>query len=136
MTGNRRYPIVVCHNKARHFVEGSTDEYIHQLWAEVFAHYQELFKDDFDEKKLALSRDAQILSDEIAEDYLRDDGMESEIRAYLDIKILPIILWYLLTREERRDFIKNGRLVMLDAISEFNYRRRARGGKDLSFSAT
>ena len=130
MTGNRRYPIIVCHNKARHFVEGLTDEYIQQVWAEVFAHYQELFADGFDEKKLALSRDSQILSDEIAEDYLRDDGMESEIRSYLDIKILPLVLWYLLTREERRDFIKNGRLVMIDALSEFNHRRRARGGKD------
>ena len=130
MTGNRRYPIIVCHNKPRQFVEGLTDEYIRQVWAEVFAHYNELFKDGFDEKKLALSRDSQILSDEIAEDYLRDDGMESEIRAYLDIKILPLVLWYLLTREERRDFIKNGRLVMLDAVTEFNHRRRARGGKD------
>ena len=129
MTGNRRYPIIVCHNKARHFVEGLTDDYIKQVWAEVFAHYNELFKDGFDEKKLSLSRDAQTQSDEIAEAYLRDDGMESEIRAYLDTKILPLILWYLLTREERRDFIKNGRFVMIDAISEFNYRRRARGGR-------
>ena len=129
MTGNRRYPIIVCHNKARHFVDGLTDDYIKQVWAEVFAHYNELFKDGFDEKKLALSRDSQILSDEIAEDYLRDDGMESEIRAYLDTKILPLILWFLLTREERRKFIADGRLSMLDAVSEFNHRRRARGGR-------
>ena len=131
MTGNRRYPIIVCHNKQRHYVEGLTNEYIRQIWAEVFAHYNELFKDGFDEKKLALSRDSQILSDEIAEDYLRDDGMESEIRAYLDIKILPLVLWYLLTREERRKFIAEGRLVIIDALSEFNHRRRARGGKDV-----
>ena len=44
--------------------------------------------------------------------------------------LLSLILWYLLTREEHRDFIKNGRLVMIDALSEFNHRRRARGGKD------
>ena len=56
--------------------------------------------------------------------------MESEIRAYLDTKTLPLVLWYLLTREERRDFIKNGRLVVFDALKEFNHRRRARGGKD------
>ena len=129
MTGNRRYPIIVCHNKARHFVE-IPDGYILQVWAEVFSHYNELFKDGFDEKKLSLSRDSQILSDEIAEDYLRDDGMESEIRAYLDTKILPLVLWFLLTREERRKFIAEGRLVMLDALSEFNHRRRARGGKE------
>ena len=129
MTGNRRYPIIVCHNKARHYVEGLTDQYIQQVWAEVFAYYQELFKDGFDEKKLSLSRDAQMQSDEIAENYLRDDGMESEIRSYLNTKILPLILWYLLTREERRDFIKNGRFIMIDAVKEFNHRRRARGGK-------
>ena len=56
--------------------------------------------------------------------------MESEIRAYLDTKILPLVLWFLLTHEERRKFIAEGRLVMLDALSEFNHRRRARGGKD------
>ena len=129
MTGNRRYPIIVCHNKPRQYVEGLTDQYIQQVWAEVFAHYNELFKDGFDERKLALSRDSQMQSDEIAEDYLRDDGMESEIRSYLYTKTLPLVLWYLLTREERRDFIKNGRLVVFNALSEFNYRRRARGGR-------
>ena len=129
MTGNRRYPIIQCHSKPRQYVEGLTDNYIKQVWAEVFAHYQELFKDGFDEKKLALSREAQIQSDEIAQEHLADDGMESEIRSYLDTRILPLLIWYLLTREERRDFIKNGRLVMLDAITEFNHRRRARGGK-------
>ena len=129
MTGNRRYPIIVCHNKPRQYVEGLTDQYIQQVWAEVFAHYNELFKDGFDERKLELSRDSQMKSDEIAEDYLRDDGMESEIRAYLNTKILPLVLWYLLTREERRKFIAEGRLVMIDALSEFNHRRRARGGR-------
>ena len=128
MTGNRRYPIIVCHNKARHYVE-IPDGYIQQVWAEVFAHYNELFKDGFDERKLELSRDSQIQSDEIAEDYLRDDGMESEIRAYLDTKILPPVLWFLLTRSERYEFEKSGRLVMIDAVTEFNHRRRARGGR-------
>ena len=129
MTGNRRYPIIVCHNMPRHYVEGLTNTYIQQVWAEVFAHYNELFKDGFDEKKLELSRPAQIQSDEIAEDYLRDDGMESEICAYLDTKILPDILWRLLTRDERRKFFVEGGLHMTDAVSEFNHRRRARGGR-------
>ena len=129
MTGNRRYPIIVCHNRARQFVEGLTDEYIRQVWAEVFAHYNNLFKDGFDEKKLELSHDAQIQSDEIAEEYLRDDGLATEIQGYLDTPILPLILWHLLTREERRKFIADGRLVINDAIKEFNYRRRARGGR-------
>ena len=130
MTGNRRYPIIVCHNKPRHYVEGLTDEYILQVWAEVYVYYQELFKDGFDEKKLELSRDAQMQSDEIAEEYLRDDGLATEIQGYLDTLILPLILWHLLTREERRKFIAEGRLVILDAIAEFNSRRRARGGTE------
>lgn len=129
MTGNRRYPIIVCHNKPRHYVEGLTDKYIQQVWAEVFAHYNELFKNGFDEKKLELSRNAQMQSDEIAEEYLRDDGLATEIQGYLDTPILPLILWHLLTREERRKFIADGRLVIIDAISEFNHRRRARGGR-------
>ena len=55
MTGNRRYPIIVCHNKPRQYVEGLTNQYIQQVWAEVFAHYNTLFKDGFDERKLVLS---------------------------------------------------------------------------------
>ena len=129
MTGNRRYMIIHCNSKPRDYVEGLTDDYIKQVWAEVYAHYNELFADGFDEKKLALSRDAQIQSDSVAENYLRDDGMTSEIKAYLDTPILPLPLWHLLTRDERHDFHKSGRLVMLDALTEFNHRRRARGGR-------
>ena len=127
-TGNRRFPIFECLSATQDFVEGLTDDYVKQVWAEVFAHCKELFKDGFDESKLRLSRAAQIQANAIAEEHLADDGMTTEIKGYVDTPILPQTLWLLLTREERRDFIKNGRLVMPDALTEFNHRRRARGG--------
>ena len=132
VTGNRRYLILHCNSAMFDYVEGLTDEYIQQLWAEVYQKYNEMFDNDnaFDEKKLSLSREAEMQAEDVTTHYLQDDGMESEIRAYLDTKILPLFLWFLLTREERRKFIAEGRLVMLDALSEFNHRRRARGGKE------
>ena len=126
MTGNRRYPIIVCNNKARHYVEGLTDDYIKQIWAEVYAHYNDLFKDGFDDRLLELSKDAQIKSDEIAEEYLRDDGMESEIRAHLETKIPPLIIWYLLSREERRKFFSDGSRIQIEhADLEARFKNRA-----------
>ena len=44
-------------------------------------------------------------------------------------RFLPFILWNLLSREERRKFfVDGGQLKMIDAVTEFNHRRRARGG--------
>lgn len=128
-TGNRRYLILKCHRPARSYVEGLTDEYIQQIWAEAYHLYNEMFVDGFDERKLELKADIRNIAEEIAENYVRDDGMKGEIVACLENKILPPVLWDLLTRAERRDFIKNGRLVMTDAVTEFNHRRRARGGR-------
>lgn len=128
MTGNRRYPIIVCNNKARHYVEGLTDDYIKQIWAEVYAHYNDLFKDGFDDRLLELSKDAQIKSDEIAEEYLRDDGMESEIRAHLETKILPPVIWFLMSREERRKFFVDGGRYQIEK-SELVARFKNRAGK-------
>ena len=130
MTGNRRHPVIKCNSSSRNYVEGLTNDFIQQLWSEVYAHYQDLFKDGFDPKLLELSKAAQIQSDEIAEQYLRDDGMTGEIKAFLDTKITPLVIWDLLSREERRKFFVNGGgLIMVDALTEFNHRRRARGGK-------
>ena len=134
VTGNRRFLILdsplpkfgyvkeVCGEKL------SDDKVIAQIWAEVFHRYNEIFKDGFDERKLELSAETERKGEEIAETYMRDDGLTTEIKGYLDTQILPPVLWQLLTRDERRDFIKSGRLVMLDALAEFNHRRRARGG--------
>ena len=120
--------IVHCNSKPLDYVEGLTDDFIQQLWAEVLQHCKELFIEGFDEKKLELSRDVRIQAEEIAQQYLRDDGLAGEIKAFLDTKIPPPPIWSLMTREERRDFIKNGKLVMINAVREFNFRRRAKGG--------
>ena len=129
-TGNRRYPIVQCHSKPRDYVDGLTDDYIDQIWAEVFFKFNEMFKDGFDERKLVLSKAAQIVSDEIAAEHTRDDLGET-ISSFLDTKIPPKVIWDNLSREERRKFFTDGGHVAIiedDIIS----RRNARGGKTLA----
>lgn len=124
MTGNRRNPVIKCNAKPRDYVEGLTNEYIQQVWAEAFHHYNELFKDGFDEKKLELSKAAQIQSDEIAEQFIRDD-LTDEIKSFLDTKIPPLSIWHQLTHEERRKFFAEGNIKLVDGIRDLNTRIRA-----------
>ena len=111
-TGNRRYAIIQCGLPKNTYVGGLTDEYIKQVWAEVFAHYQELFKDVHNAvdaaKALELSSQTKIEAAEIAESFTRDDGMTNEILGFLDQKILNPFIWNELTREERRKFFIDG----------------------------
>ena len=66
--------------------------------------YKELFKNGFDERKLELSSEAEHTGEEIVNTYLNDNGLTGEIEAFLKTKILPPVIWSLLTREERRKF--------------------------------
>ena len=129
-TGNRRYMILHSDSPMFGYVEGLTDEYISQIWAEVYHHYNELFKDGFDEENLSLSKETEITAEETATRYMQDDGMEGEIRGYLDKKILPLLIWVLLSREERRKFFVDGGVF---EISDNNLWARARSqhGRDL-----
>ncbi len=130
MTGNRRYPVIECKAKPGEYVDGLNDKFISQLWAEVYR----LFKEKFDGVRdidsvgrgLELSREVkkQVLT--TAETYTRDDGLESVIKGFLDTCILPPVLWKLLTREERRKFIADGKLVMENAMRDFNLRSHSR----------
>ena len=130
MTGNRRYPVIECKAKPGEYVDGLNDKFISQLWAEVYR----LFKEKFDGVRdidsvgrgLELSREVkkQVLT--TAETYTRDDGLESVIKGFLDTPILPPVLWKLLTREERRKFIADGKLVMENAMRDFNLRSHSR----------
>ena len=129
MTGNRRYLILHCNSPKFSYVTGLTDDYISQVWAEAYHHYNELFKDGFDEKKLELSNDAQIQGEKIADTYLRDDGMTGEIEAFLNTKIPHSVIWDLLNKEERRRFIDEGQIIVDQA--ELNTARRARGGRNV-----
>lgn len=129
-TGNRRYMILHSDSPMFGYVEGLTDEYISQIWAEVYHHYNELFKDGFDEKKLSLSKETEITAEETSAKYMQDDGMEGVIRGFLDEKILPLLIWNLLSREERRKFFVDGGVF---EISDNNLWARARSyhGKKL-----
>ena len=124
-TGNRRYPVIKCNSKQGEYTE-IPDGYIQQVWSEVFAHFNELFADGFDERKLVLSKAAQKESNDHAEAHLRDDGIDGEIAAFLDVKILPPVIWNLLTREEHRKFIAEGKFTIAehDIIARFKNSRK------------
>ena len=111
-TGNARFWIIKCTQEKFARVEGMTPEYIRQVWAEAYFRYNELFKDGFDESKLKPSLELELRAEEIAEEYLQDDGLTGEIKAYLEKPVLPPIIWHLLGKEERRDFIQNQEITM------------------------
>lgn len=128
-TGNRRYLILRCNLDQGKYVEGLTDQFIQQLWAEVYFKYNELFKDGFDEKKLELSYDFRMQAEEITKRYTVDDGLEGEIKSFLDNdKIPPAPIWNLLTKDEQLNAHKNGFVTLLDCETDLNKRARARYG--------
>lgn len=132
LTGNRRYMILHSNSAAGDYVEGLTDEYIQQVWSEVYHHYKELFKTGFDEKKLELSKSAKIEAENTAQNYLRND-IAGEIKAFIDQRIPPTVIWNLLSKEERRKFFADGgRLRLFDGFNEFAARITARGGRNVS----
>lgn len=129
-TGNRRYLILHCNSARLDYVEGLTDDYIKQVWAEVYCRYNKLFKNGFDEKKLELSKSAQIQAEEIASRYMKDDGLQGEIKAFVDTKIPPLPIWNLLSRDERRKFFAQGFITLLDGQADLNKRARGRFGRN------
>ncbi|MBR6713204.1 MAG: toprim domain-containing protein [Selenomonadaceae bacterium] len=128
LTGNRRFPVIFCHGKSRNYVTGLSDKFIAQIWAEVYAHYNELFIDGFDPAKLELSKAAQIQSDEVAEQFIRDD-LGEDIKSFLDTKIPPDIIWRELSKDERRRFFTDGNIKLVDGRRDLNIRIRARCGR-------
>ncbi len=132
-TGNRRYAVIECGLPMLTHGEELTTEYIHQVWSEVFAHFKELFKDVHDAREvgklLELSRETKNTAAEIAESFTRDDGLTTEILGFLDQKIPSLIVWYELSREDRRKFFVNGCTII---ISEDDLWARAKNhyGKD------
>ena len=121
-TGNRRFPIIECHNPRGQFGEQPTPEYIAQVWAEVFHIYCQMFKgkfddtgifrDEFNANKLNLSEEAKPAVEELAQQHLRDDGLKGEIEAFLDTPIPTNIIWENLTKTERRNFFVNGNITI------------------------
>lgn len=127
-TGNARFWCIKCTQQKFKRVEGMTPEYIRQVWAEVYFKYNELFKDGFDEAKLKPSLELELRAEEIAEAYTQDDGMTTEIKAFLDKKLPHPLIWSLMNKVERAKFFIDGQFTFTQAT--LNYRRRARGGRE------
>ena len=125
-TGNRRFMILHSNSAKFDFVDGLTNDYIHQVWSEVYNHYKELFKDGFDDSLLQLSKEAEKHGEEIADQYLQDDGLTTEIKSFLDEKILPQVIWQLLSRDERRQFFVHKGFKMFDGLGALKQRIQAR----------
>ena len=116
-TGNRRFAVLECKNKTLEFEKEITEEYIRQVWAESICKYNELFKDGFDESKLQLSQETRIKAEEVASDFVRDDGLEGLIEEFLNTKIPSQVLWNLLTQAERkRFFAENNSLSISEKV--------------------
>ncbi len=119
-TGNRRYMPLESTRPAGDYVTDVRGEHltdnslVDQIWAEVYAHYNELFKDGFDEHKLELSPEYRRQIEKNNEKYVRDDGLQGEIQASLDAKILPDVIWNLLGKDDRRKFFQNSGVFSLE----------------------
>ena len=139
-TGNRRFPVLQCGSEQGDYVE-LTDGYVDQLWAEVLAKAQALFAEaekasSVEEKykiigkKLELSRDAKQQVENVAKKFMRDDGIETEIKGFLDVPLPPQVIWKLLTREERRKFIAERSIRFFDGGDGLIHRRKASSDKN------
>ena len=139
VTGNRRFPVLECKLPRGQYIKGLTDDYISQLWAEVYHYYCELRQTHSDlkekdfvkilEEKLELSAATKIQVEDVAQRFMRDDGMTGEIEAFLNTKIPPAVIWNLFNKEERRKFIAEGQIIVDQ--TELNTARRARGGRNV-----
>jgi predicted P-loop ATPase/5S rRNA maturation endonuclease (ribonuclease M5) len=119
-TGNRRYWILESPLEKFNYVEKVDTEYIKQVWAETFQNFQELTKDGFNSKILELPLEFKVQAEEKAEGYTVDDGLKSQVGAFLDIKIPPLEIWKLLTPTERYEYFKHNQFEI--PVSDFDAR--------------
>lgn len=134
LTGNRRFPILECKSTRGEYVEGLTDEYVAQVWAEVKAKFKEKFFvngkmiQDLKVvgKLLELSREAKRQVEAVAEKFLRDDGLANEIQGCLDKPIPPQVIWLTLTRNERRRFMEDAKIYIGGGKRELERRIKSR----------
>ena len=111
-TGNRRFMVLKCLSKKFDYVEGLTEEYIQQVWAEALYKFNEKFADGFDANELQLSAETQQRAEEIAETFTIDDSLDGEINAFLNVKIPPYPIWKILTKEERHKFFLTNSIAL------------------------
>lgn len=122
LTGNRRYWILQSPLAEFRYKEGLTDDYIQQIWAEVFAKFKELTADGFNPKILELPLELKQHAEKVADKFTVNDGLQSEISAFLDIPILPLILWNVLTLAEKKKFFLTNSIE----LSETDWKKRRR----------
>ena len=122
-TGNRRFLVIHCNRPKFSYVEGLTDEYIAQLWAEVYQIFNAELKDLNETelgKRLELRPETKIAMEAIAEKYVQDDEMTAEIKAHLEKSIPEQIIWKLLPKDARKKFFAEGKITIeegdLDAM--------------------
>ena len=104
LTGNRRYWILESPLEEFAYIEGLTGEYIQQIWAEVYTTFKELTANGFNDKILELPLEFKQQAEIIAEKFTANDGLAAEVAAFLDIPILPLPVWNLLTLPEKQKF--------------------------------
>lgn len=109
VTGNRRFLILRCNadkldNSA---IRTLTPEIIEQIWAEALYKFRLKFPTDEDitADKLELPQEFRVQAENIAQDYMYDDGLAAEIGSFLNRKIPHANIWEKLTKEQRRRFI-------------------------------
>lgn len=112
MTGNRRYWILESPLAEFDYKEGLTDEVVAQIWAEVFAKFKELTAGGFNDKILELPLEFKQQAEIIAKRFTADDGLQSEIAAFLEIPIPKLIFWNLLTIAEKRKYFEHNQLEL------------------------
>lgn len=131
-TGNRRFPVLESESEAGKYIEGLSDEFIAQVWAEVFHWYNEITANDTDrdikkiEKALELSKEAKLQVEAVAEQFMRDDGLGNEIQGYLDTPIPAQVLWLTLTKEERSKFMADAHIYIGGGKAELETRIKNR----------
>lgn len=112
-TGNRRFKVLECKNTSKDsykVIREFNAEYVNQIWAEVFEHFKELFAEGFDSEKLLLEREYDEQAEEIAKQFVFDDGLTTEIQSFVDTKIPKQPIWLLMTKTERKQFFEQGNI--------------------------
>ena len=120
LTGNRRYWILESPLAEFRYKEGLTDDYIQQIWAEVFTKFKKLTAGGFNPKILELPLELKQHAEKVADKFTVNDGLQSEISAFLDIPILPLILWNVLTLAEKKKFFLTNSIE----LSETDWKKR------------
>lgn len=114
MTGNRRYWILESPLEEFECQEGLTDDVVQQVWAEVYAMFKSLTVNGFNDKILELPLEFKQQAEIIAKRFTADDGLQSEIAAFLEIPIPKPIIWNLLTPAEKRKYFEHNKLELED----------------------